>query len=107
MTSFRSTEMSHRGSQRERSPPRRQPASYRLGSTQEGRNRAPSHAGAQDRLIKELKANFESQKTDIRNLSKRITEIDRKVEEQGGLIKTLKEENRILKQQLDLYVPRP
>ncbi|KAF5702119.1 hypothetical protein FMUND_13614 [Fusarium mundagurra] len=108
ITPLRSTEMPHRGRQRERSPTRQQVAPASVRSTQDGRDRAPSHATMAGRLIKELKASVESQKKDIQNLSERATKIevekDRKIKEQEGLIKKLQKKNRILKQQLDAYV---
>ncbi|KAF5603653.1 hypothetical protein FPCIR_1250 [Fusarium pseudocircinatum] len=100
ITPVRSAGTSHRRSQRERSPPRQQPASDRIGSTQDGGNRAPSHTGAQDRVINDLKASNEK-------ILKRLSQTDRKVEEQGVLIKALQEEIRVLKEQRDLHVPRP
>ncbi|KAF5644470.1 hypothetical protein F52700_2469 [Fusarium sp. NRRL 52700] len=99
VTPSRPTEMSHWGMQHEHNPLREEPESTRPSSTQGGQNRAPSHATVQDRLLEELRASFESQKTDLRKLS-------RKVEEQGSLIKALQEDNRILKQKLDQYPPR-
>ncbi|WKT48468.1 hypothetical protein QSH57_013398 [Fusarium oxysporum f. sp. vasinfectum] len=60
--------------------------------------------GAQDRFIEELKSSVESQKTEIQNLSKRLTETDRKVEGHESRIRSLQEENRVLKQQLTRYV---
>ncbi|RKL47880.1 hypothetical protein BFJ70_g2247 [Fusarium oxysporum] len=66
-------------------------------------DRAP-HVGAQDRFIEELRSSVESQKTEIQNLSKRLTETDGKVERHESLIRSLQEENRVLKQQLTRYV---
>ncbi|RKK77894.1 hypothetical protein BFJ69_g5891 [Fusarium oxysporum] len=102
-TSFRSTEISHRRSQRDRSPLGEQFASAGPGSIQHERDRAP-HMRAQDRFIEEPKSSVESQKNEIQNLSKRLTETDRKVEGHESLIRSLQEENRILKQQLTRYV---
>ncbi|EXL74912.1 hypothetical protein FOPG_10025 [Fusarium oxysporum f. sp. conglutinans race 2 54008] len=103
-TSFPSTEISHRRSQRHRSPLGEQFASAGPGSIQHERDRAPPHMGAQDRFIEELKSSVESQKTEIQNLSKRLTETDRKVEGHESRIRSLQEENRVLKQQLTRYV---
>ncbi|RKK15380.1 hypothetical protein BFJ65_g11913 [Fusarium oxysporum f. sp. cepae] len=102
-TSSRSTEISHRRSQRDPSTLMEQLASAGPGSIQHERDRAP-HVGAQDRFIEELKSSVESQKTEIQNLSKRLTETDGKVERHESLIRSLQEENRVLKQQLTRYV---
>ncbi|KAG6986167.1 hypothetical protein FocnCong_v004622 [Fusarium oxysporum f. sp. conglutinans] len=84
--------------------PGEQFASAGPGSIQHERDRAPPHMGAQDRFIEELKSSVESQKTEIQNLSKRLTETDRKVEGHESRIRSLQEENRVLKQQLTRYV---
>ncbi|TXB99189.1 hypothetical protein FocTR4_00012477 [Fusarium oxysporum f. sp. cubense] len=102
-TSSRSTEISHRRSQRDPSTLMEQLASAGPGSIQHERDRAP-HVGAQDRFIEELKSSVESQKTEIQNLSKRLTETDGKVERHESLIRSLQEENRVFKQQLTRYV---
>ncbi|KAG7432485.1 hypothetical protein Forpi1262_v006904 [Fusarium oxysporum f. sp. raphani] len=101
-TSFRSTEISHRRSQRDRSPLGEQFASAGPGSIQHERDRA-THMGAQDSFIEEPKSSVESLKIEIQNLSKRLTETDRKVERHESLIRSLEEENRVLKQ-LTRYV---
>ncbi|CVL13872.1 uncharacterized protein FPRN_09966 [Fusarium proliferatum] len=68
--------------------------------TQDGQGSALSQAGAQDRLINELKASIE-------NLSDRLSETDRKVERHETLIRRLQEENRVLKQQVAQNRDRP
>ncbi|KAF5643758.1 uncharacterized protein FTJAE_3057 [Fusarium tjaetaba] len=115
-TPLSSTKMPLQGRQRERTPPRQQTAPGRLSFKQGGHSTA-SHATVESRLIEELGARVESQNKDIRNLLERVTKIEverdreseknRKIEEQEGLIKTLQEENRMLKRRLDSYAPSP
>ncbi|KAF5533601.1 hypothetical protein FNAPI_12618 [Fusarium napiforme] len=111
-TPLSSTKMPLQGRQRERTPPRQQTAPGRLSFKQVGHSTA-SHATVESRLIEELGARVESQNKDIRNLLERVTKIEvesernRKIEEQEGLIKTLQEENRMLKRRLDSYAPSP
>ncbi|KAF4958526.1 hypothetical protein FGADI_2326 [Fusarium gaditjirri] len=100
-TLFRSTDISHPGSQRDRNPPREQFVSTQHGSMRAEQGRASLHMRTQDSRIEELEAT-------VQNLSRRLTEFqaetDHKVEEHANLIKTLQEENRALKHQMAPYV---